>query len=244
MSFVVRQNNFEGPLDLLLQLVEKRKLFINDISLASVTDEYLSHIQNLEVDIDQKTEFLSIAAVLILLKSRSLLPNLELTEDENKDVKDLEKRLEVYKFFVDTADALKIFIKNSIELCLPKKRKIQKKISFVEDEKLNINSIKEELFNIMQRQTPKESLPKVNIQKVLTIEEVIDSLHKRIQNSGSFMFSSLNEKVNTKEARVNIIVSFLAMLELVRQGILSVTQSQLFEDISIEKNEQDNSKIF
>lgn len=244
MNFVIRQGEFEGPLDLLLQLVEKRKLFINDISLASVTDDYLSHIQNLEVDIDQKTEFLVIAAILILLKSRSLLPNLELTEEENKDVKDLEKRLEVYKFFIEISDSLKGFVKNGVELRLPKKRKLLKKIYFVEDQKINKNSIHLELLDIFNKQPIKQVLPKVNIQKVLTIEEVIDSLHKRIQNSGSFMFSSLNEKAHTKEARVNIIVSFLAMLELVRQGILSVTQSELFQDISIEKNDQQNLNLF
>lgn len=235
MDFVVRQGEFEGPLDLLLQLVEKRKLFINDISLASVTDDYLSYIQNLEVDIDQKTEFLVIAAILILLKSRSLLPNLELTVEEKQDVSELERRLSLYQLFVQAGEGLRIFIKKNTSLRLPKKRKKIKPIIFVEDNNISITALKNEIDLVLNRQPKKEVLPKVKIQKVLTIEEVIDSLQVRIEKASRFMFSSLNEKTNTKEARVNIIVSFLAMLELVRQGLLSVTQNELFEDIAIEK---------
>lgn len=241
MDFVVKQGEFEGPLDLLLQLVEKRKLFINDISLGTVTDEYLSHIQTLQINIDEKTEFLVIAAILILLKSRSLLPNLELTDEEKSSVSELEKRLNLFKVFVQAGDVLKQFIKKSFSLRLPKKRKVVKPIVFVPDQTINATALHTEILNILQRQPKAEIKPQVTVQKVLTLEEVIDSLQERIQNATRFMFSSFSGHTNsypntkTKEARVNIIVSFLAMLELVRQGILSVTQDDMFADIAIEK---------
>lgn len=237
MDFVIRQGQFEGPLDLLLQLVEKRKLFINDISLADVTDEYLGHIKDLSVDIDQKTEFLVIAAILILLKSRSLLPNLELTVDEKKDVSDLERRLMLYQLFVGAGESLKTFIKSGVAFRLPKKRKKIKQIVFVEDTTITNQLLHKEIVDVLSKVPKIEKLPKVKIEKILTLEEVIDSLQARIQTATRFMFSSLNKEADTKEARVNIIVSFLAMLELVRQGILSVTQNEMFEDIEIQKQE-------
>ena len=241
MDFVVKQAEFEGPLDLLLQLVEKRKLFINDISLAGVTDDYLGHIGNLKVGIDEKTEFLGIAAILILLKTRSLLPNLELTDEEVGSVGELERRLAIFQVFTNAGASIREFIKNNLPLKLPAKRKRLKPIVFVHDEALNINSLHNEMLGILNRQPKKEVLQKVVIQKVLTIEEVIDSLHKRIANATSFMFSAFTKhhahaNARTKEVRVNIIVSFIAMLELVRQGILEVTQNELFDDIAINKN--------
>lgn len=248
MDFVVKHGEFEGPLDLLLQLVEKRKLFINDISLAGVTDDYLAHINQLSVDIDQKTEFLVIAAILILLKSRSLLPNLELTEDEKVSVSDLEKRLIVYQIFSGAGDGLKNFIKKTLPLKFNKKRKVVKPIVFVPDNAISLQVLRTEITEILNKQPKREVLPKISIQKVLTLEEVIDSLQERIQSATKFMFSAFTEHANskagvkhnigTKEARVNIIVSFLAMLELVRQGILSVVQNENFDDIAIEKNSE------
>ncbi len=254
MDFVVKHGEFEGPLDLLLQLVEKRKLFINDISLAGVTDDYLSHIGQLNVDIDQKTEFLVIAAILILLKSRSLLPNLELTEEEKGSVSDLEKRLIVYQIFSGAGEGLKNFIKKTRALRFNKKRKVVKPIVFVPDEAINLQVMHNEIVEILNKQPKKEVLPKVHIQKALTLEEVIDSLQERIQSATKFMFSNFAKNLNnqtgsdgqntfTKEARVNIIVSFLAMLELVRQGILSVVQNENFEDIEIEKLADNSNEV-
>ena len=75
MSFIVKQQHFEGPLDLLLSLIEKRKLFINDIALAKVTDDFISHIQSLnQFPMADSANFILIASTLLLIKSKSLLP--------------------------------------------------------------------------------------------------------------------------------------------------------------------------
>ncbi len=96
--FTVRQQSFEGPLDVLLNLIEKRKLFINDISLAKVADDYLAHIKILgNFPVADSANFVLIASTLVLIKSKSLLPNLELTADEQGDIADLEQRLKIYR---------------------------------------------------------------------------------------------------------------------------------------------------
>ncbi|MBU4057515.1 segregation/condensation protein A, partial [Patescibacteria group bacterium] len=97
-TFITKTNVFEGPLDLLLELIEKRKLFVNDISLAQVTDDYIKYVNNLEnFDVPHVADFLLIASTLLLIKSKSLLPNLDLTEEEELNIEYLETRLKLYQ---------------------------------------------------------------------------------------------------------------------------------------------------
>src|SRR3989344_3893767 len=98
MSFKVKTQTFEGPLDLLLELIEKRELFINDISLAKVTDDFIAHVKQFDnLPMGESAHFILVASTLLLIKSKSLLPQLQLTEDEQGDIRDLETRLKIYK---------------------------------------------------------------------------------------------------------------------------------------------------
>src|SRR3989344_7201474 len=106
--FKIKTSIFEGPLDLLLTLVEKRKLFINDISLADVTDEYIRHIERFDrLPIGESAQFILVASTLVLVKSRSLLPMLTLTDDEEEGIHDLEIRLRIYKKIRDASQVVK-----------------------------------------------------------------------------------------------------------------------------------------
>jgi hypothetical protein len=96
-QFSVKHEAFEGPIEVLLELIEKRKLFVNDVSLASVTDDFISFIQTKGMHPDMVANFLAVAATLILIKARSLLPNLELTTEESESITDLERRLALYQ---------------------------------------------------------------------------------------------------------------------------------------------------
>src|SRR3989344_5032770 len=100
-NYAVKTAGFEGPFRLLLELVEKRKLHINDVSLAAVTEDYLKYMNQLgglnHADI---ASFVVVAATLILIKSKSLLPNLSLTSEEEGDIKSLEERLRLYELFM------------------------------------------------------------------------------------------------------------------------------------------------
>jgi segregation and condensation protein A len=98
MLFIVKTQSFEGPLDLLLELIEKKKLFISDISLAQVTDDFIEHIKNMgDIAIGESAHFILVASTLLLIKSKSLLPSLVLTEEEQGDIRNLEARLKIYK---------------------------------------------------------------------------------------------------------------------------------------------------
>src|SRR3989344_7599778 len=97
-EYLVKTHIFEGPLDTLLSLIEKRKLFINDISLAKVADDYIAYVKSLsDFPIADSAHFILIASTLVLIKSKSLLPQLTLTEDEQHSIEDLEARLSEYQ---------------------------------------------------------------------------------------------------------------------------------------------------
>src|SRR5436309_252456 len=96
--YEIKQEKFEGPLELLLELIEKDKLSINEISLARVADEFLSRVKVMPlINKEEVAEFLVIAAQLILIKTRSLLPGLQISEEEEISIEELERRLEEYK---------------------------------------------------------------------------------------------------------------------------------------------------
>ena len=107
---------FEGPLDLLLELVTKRKLFVNDVSLAEVTDDFIKYLDEHEkFPLGESAEFIVIASTLMLIKSRSLLPQIALTDEEEESIHDLEDRLVFYAKVKELAAGLKkIFCKKNI----------------------------------------------------------------------------------------------------------------------------------
>src|SRR6056297_592480 len=106
-KFSIKTDQFEGPLELLIELVEKRKLLINDISLAEVTDEYMARVSDMqERSLPGTAQFVTLAATLLLIKSKSLLPVLELTDEEEASIEDLESRLKQYQLYREAANNL------------------------------------------------------------------------------------------------------------------------------------------
>lgn len=237
-SYIVKQAAFEGPFPLLLSLIEGKKLFINDISLASITDDYIAHVNREKIDPRLISSFILVASTLILIKSKSLLPNLNLTEEEEKDITNLEERLRLYELY----SKLSINIKNNFGeniIHIPEERK-NYEVIFLPDSQISKESMMTIVGDLLGRIPKKNTLPEVEVKKVVSLEDMIDTLKERIERSLSFSFKDFAGKVVTKEEKVNTIVSFLAMLELVREGILNVIQDNHFEDILIHKNEENN----
>lgn len=243
-SYKIKQGTFEGPLELLLSLIEQRKLFVNEISLAEVTNDYISHIKSLnEVPSDKHISdvsyFILIAATLILIKSKSLLPNLSLTDDEEEKITDLETRLKLYKIIKNAS----IEIGNNFGtrvIFMPNER-IWSEPLFSPDSKITLNNINTSILEVLAH-VPKqiEKLPEIEVKRIINIDEIINSLTDRIQGAINLSFKKFTESSgaeNQEEAKVHVIISFLAMLELVREGIIDVIQNSSFGDIEINKQE-------
>jgi segregation and condensation protein A len=234
MEFTVKLDRFEGPYTKLLDLIEEKKLSITEISLVYVAAEYIAYIKTLDqknlVDISQ---FIVVASTLMLMKAKSLLPGVVYTEEEEKQVHDLERKLELYALL--TAAAGKI---RSIHM----KRRLfsRDRISykggavFVPDPRVT----KEMLQSIASLTlasfiTPKQ-LVKVAVEAALRIENVIESMLNRVRTMQSVSLQSLAEGAKTIEERKKLlIVNFIALLELVRSGAIQAEQSADGGDISL-----------
>jgi segregation and condensation protein A len=234
MSFFIKTPSFEGPLDLLLDLIEKRKLFINDISLAKVTDDFISHIQQFEnLPMGESAHFILVASTLLLIKSKSLLPELNLTEEEKGDMQDLETRLKIYKRIKESS----IFVQKlfGADMIFTQSHARPVNHVFAPDAEFTLEKSLFLLKDLIGRLPKKEKLPQVVVDKVISLEDMIGTLTKRIQGALRMSFKTFAGE--HKENKVNFIVSFLAMLELVKQGIVHVTQESNFGDIQMETKE-------
>lgn len=231
-SFSVKTAVFEGPLELLLDLVERRRLLINDISLAAVTDEYMRQVSEMqELSLPNTTQFISLAATLLLVKSKSLLPVLDLTEEEETSIEDLEERLRFYQIIRDAALPLQAQF-GKARLYPPQFSPAPAPV-FVPDTYCSLDNLREAIFSVLHDLPKKEVPAKAKIKVIISLEEMMDKLEKRIRDNLQLRFSQLT--VGETERKV-VIVSFLALLELFKQGNLLLKQEGRYGDIEIERD--------
>ncbi len=230
----VKTEVFEGPLDLLLNLIEKRKLFINDISLSKIADDYIDMVRSLpEIPLKDVANFVFIASTLVLIKSKSLLPNLNLSLEEEGDIERLKDRLKVYQRIKELSVNIKeLFGKKVIyEREAPK----HTTITFSPGEDTVLINIFAAVQNILMRLPKVDISPKAVIKKMITLEDAIGKLVKRIDSHLRMSFR--NYSGLGKEEKSTVIVDFLAVLELIKRGAIEAVQSENFSDFDIETRE-------
>jgi segregation and condensation protein A len=233
-KFEIETPVFKGPLELLLELIEKRKLLINDISLAQVTDDYIAYIKQFEsFPVALSANFILVASTLLLIKSKSLLPSLSLTDEESMSIEDLEHRLKLYKRIKELS--LHVKAKFGTEMIFLRSETRTTKPVFSPHTTMTVSNIFAALKDVVKNFPKPETLPRAIVKKVISLEETIMDLTKRVQSSLKMSFREFSRF--GKEDKVNVIVSFLAMLELVKQGIINVTQDGHFKDIHMETEE-------
>lgn len=228
-NFSVKTEVFEGPLELLLELVERRKLLINDISLASVTDEYMKQVSEMqEMSLPNTAQFIALAATLLLVKSKSLLPVLELTEEEESSIDDLELRLKKYQIYRDVATKLSEQFGQS-SMYAPQFQPPKEPI-FAPDQFCEITSLHEAIRNVLNELPKKEEKTKATVKAVISLEEMMSNLENRIRQNLQVRFSELHKGETERKV---VIVGFLAILELFKQGNLIIDQTERYADIEI-----------
>ena len=231
-GFSVASEQFNGPLDLLLELVEKRKLHINDIALASVAENFIEYVRSkVELPKDEAAHFLVVASTLMLIKSVSLLPGLVLTEDETASIHDLELRLELFQKIKEGAEALHTMFGRHTLFFRSERALVP---TFAPAADASVASLYSTLVALTSALPKKESLPEIIVKKVISLEEVIGNLMERVKQTLSISFKDF---VGGSREKVDVIVSFLGMLELVKQGAITVSQEQHFSDIHMESTD-------
>lgn len=225
MEFTIKLDRYEGPYTKLLELIEERKLSITEISLVSVADDYIVYIKSLsEKNLVDISQFIVVASTLMLMKAKSLLPGVTYTEEEEKQVADLEYKLALYAMLTDASSHIKnAYGKNRL---FSRDRITYKGAPvFVPDERVTKDML-QSIANLTLASfvTPK-ALVKVAVEKALRIEHVIESLLGRVRTMQAVTLQSLTEGAATIEERKKLlIVNFIALLELVRQGALVAEQ--------------------
>jgi segregation and condensation protein A len=229
--YVLKLQQFEGPFDLLIDLIENKKLSINEVSLSRIFDGYMEYLKELNhFPVGEVASFIAIAATLMLIKSRSLLPSLKLTEEEEADIKDLETRLNLYNKYREIAKTLeKIFGKKIIFAREPFAGVPD---VFIEPRGLNREKLGQILKILISGLPKKEILPETSVKKTISLEQKIEDLVGRLKERVSMCFSDIT---NPGCDKVDIIVNFLAVLELMRRGMLVATQENNFSEIEISK---------
>ena len=244
MAIPVKLEVFEGPLDLLLHLIEKNKIDIYDIPIALITEQYMEYLKEMEKqDLDNMSEFLVMAATLLRIKSRMLLPQEETEEEEQEDPRqELVERLLEYKMYKFMSlelrdrqmDADKMMFKKST--LPPEVADYKEEINL--DEligDLTLSKLNDIFRSVMKKQVDKIDPVRSKFGKIEKEEVNLSKKMRYVQEYGlankKFSFRKLLEEQNDK---MDLIVTFLCILELMKMGRVSIVQEEIFDDIFIE----------
>ena len=228
MNYVLNIDSFSGPFEKLLELIEKKKMEISRVSLAEITADFLEYVKKLDnVEPRVLSDFIAVATRLILIKSKGLIPEMELTDEEEESIEDLEQKIKIYK---EIKSAAKLFH----HLWLDGRRSFSKELLFGLKEggffypppSLKVCALNQNLEKLNQILSANrfEEVEK----KIISFEHYINLLLERIK-TGSSKFSDLSCGKNKSET----IGLFLALLYLLKDKLLEIRQESRFSDILI-----------
>lgn len=228
----VAVSGFEGPLDLLLELIEQEKMDVTQVSLAQVTDQYLERIRSMrELTPEDLAQFLVIAARLILLKSKRLLPQFVLTPDEEESIQSLEIQLREYQKFRVAARALREQWVSGVR-AFARDGYLGITVTFYPPPGMNASTLLSVMGSIVKGLPTLDLTREEAMTKIVSIEERIRDIQQRVKEAA---VTSFRDVVAKGARRSDVIVSFLALLELVKQRIVDAEQTNAFRDILIRK---------
>ncbi len=225
----LKLEQFSGPLDLLLNLIEEQKLPITEVSISTVTEQYLHSLESFEQEQpEQIADFLVVASRLLLMKAKAILP-MFLPEEESGP--SLEDQLRLYKKFVEASRGLNkrwlLPIRSFFRL-----ETVRKATGFVPPQNVTLKSVQKSMNQIIARLKPPKPLPRLDMDKTISVKEVVDRMKHLLKEYTEFNFhKSLKEKENKTE----LILGFLALLELMKQRFVHLEQSTHFGDILVKK---------
>ncbi len=229
----VKTTQFEGPLDLLLQLIEEQKLDITQLSLAAVTEQYLAVLQRIgeRLSADALADFLAVAARLLLIKSRALLPYLQPPDDD--EGQELERQLKLYREFAQAALAVNARLRQR-QASFSRERLLtsHERQAFTVPPNLTADRLAAAMADVIAAVPPMLPLTTNTLPRTVSVHQKILQLREMIWKAAKLRFSEL---FAGSANRMDIIVSFLAVLELTKQRSVSVRQDELFQEIVIER---------
>lgn len=244
-NYKVQIEQFEGPLDLLLHLINKACIDIEDIFVSEVTGQYLAYVSSIsELSMDSASEFLEMAAILVYIKSRMILPFGDDEDDEEEEEdpeQELITRLKTYKMFKDVCEEMKAYEDRGIRVYY----KLPEEVAFpdekIELEQMSLQDLFEAFAEILKRVPDGEAerLEEVEIQlEAFTIKDRTVHILKKLSELKTATFFSLFSDMRSK---MEVAVTFIALLELIHESIVSIRQNGSYEDIYITQKAEEAS---
>lgn len=231
----LKLTNFSGPLDLLLALVKENKIEIKDIFVSQVTEQFLLYMDQLaDLDVDQASEYMAMSATLLEIKSRALLPILaEMDNGDDSPEKMLIRQLEEYKLFKEIVTELKEH-ENVNRFYREPDKNVGKEVSVIK-ENLSVEGFVEAFGKFLMRMQVKnaaENVSRAIVRESFSVPQKIAHIREILLVETKF---TMNQLFDADASKNEIVTTFLAVLELLKLQIITVSQSGLFEDIVIEK---------
>ncbi len=246
MGIPVKLEVFEGPLDLLLHLIDKNKIDIYDIPIVEITAQYMEYIRNMQrEDLNVMSEFLVMAATLLDIKCRMLLPR-EVNEDgeEEDPRKELVEQLLQYKMYKYMAEELRDRQVES-DFVMYKKPTVPEEVQEYEEpvdldellKDLTLSKLHTVFQDVLKRQDEKIDPVRSKFGKIekeeVTVNEKLSYIREYLDGHQRFSFRQLLER---QKSRMQVVVTFLAILEMMKMGTIRVEQQGICDEIMIERN--------
>ena len=230
VDYTTKLSNFEGPLDLLLHLIKIAEVDVKDIFVSEVTNQFLEYVYNSDIDMETESEYLSIAATIIEIKSKAIIPNEEAMMEAEEEGNLLIQRIEEYRLLKESAEKLKElenvdrFYKN------PEDDAFNVKVVYKD---FNLNGLIDAFANLLKRVDVKdivENKQKEIPKEVFTVADKIVLIKNLLQERKSMSFYDLFTGYSTK---TEVITTFQAFLELLKHQFLRFEQDETFGDITL-----------
>lgn len=243
----IKVADFEGPFDLLLHLIKKNKMNIYNVEIYKVTNQYLRHLDEMkEMDLEITSEFIVVAATLIEIKSKTLLPKPKKEEEDEEDIeRKLLEKLIIYKKIKEATEFFKGKYTRSGDIYTKKPEVIEEIKGPVDNDELLRNVTLLDLYNIynnlleiyLNKQNRSNVIQKKIFVDKYKIEDKFDYLAERLKNNKVTEFSDLMSEC---ECKLECVVTFLALLEMMKQRMVKVYQNSSFGEILIERRTEES----
>jgi segregation and condensation protein A len=227
--YKVKIEQFEGPFDLLLEIIESKKLPLVEVSLYEITEQFVEYLKNIDDrPIEELVRFLVIASRLAFLKSKELVPSEDEIDETEGDLNELERQLAIYKPFRDAAKELNKIDKNNGTFHARQSFAGFDNV-FYFPKKLKITDISQSLEELLKTIILPQRIPQARLKDTESLKNCIDKLGKLVENDKKVNFSDIIDELESERK----IINFLSLLELGRLGKIATSQKNNFGTIMI-----------
>jgi len=227
MASEVKLEKFQGPLDLLLQLIELEKMDITEIALSEVTEQFLAYLDKLEHDRSEElADFLVIATKLVYLKSKTLLPYLYPEEEEGPGLAD---QLKMYQKYIEASQKVSILWERN-NISYGRVEPPIKAEGFQLPTNARADDLHSSMVQLVGRLKPINPLPKVTIDRAISVKQKVEAIFAALKKHQKIKFKEI---LDNAESKTEVIVSFLALLDLLKQNRAFIEQGESFGDMEI-----------